>query len=1413
MNQNEHPSWDARRLIDQACNRLKQNSRQGLPLDVDSICRSLDSSLWHDFIRETVRLLRELRPTANDSSLIELMATKDTQIATIIKDVLREESADKSEPTSHESEGPTVDYDGGAVPYAPKMSQSPTQIDRFQVDRLLGKGGFGRVYLARDSQLERLVVLKLPRPEKFTSINAKESFIDEAKKVAMFRHSGIVTVYEVGEFEGLPYIVQEYISGGDLKKFSSSRRVDFRMAAKIVAEAADAIGFAHRHRIVHRDLKPENILLDQDGKAWVADFGLAIHEDQQLAVIGEFAGTVRYMSPEQVRRETHRLDGRSDIWSLGVILYQLLSHDAPFRAQTQDQLINQILQQDPRPLRQLDPGIPEDLERICQRCLMKKMHERYSTAFDLAQDLRMWLERTADPKPIVNSLAFLAIASGSVDDLGPSKQVSEQIVPKGLLAFDERDSGFYLQLLPGPRTRNRLPASVQFWKDWIERTDDQAESVGLIYGPSGCGKSSLIRAGIFSRLKEDIATVFIDATPLDTEVRLLAALRKLHPAIPDVLDLPPILAGLRQGHWNSHQTKTLIVLDQFEQWLHGNSLVQNCQLVEALRQCDGQHIQAILLARDDFWMAVSRFFDELELALQQHVNFASVDLFDLEHAAHVLNCLGQAYGKLPGRDLDHDQQLFLKEAVERIAIDSKVICVRLILFAETIKDRPWTTETLRQLGDTHEIGTLYLDQTISSPNANPGYRSRAAEISRVLECLLPDGGALIKASYRTRKQLADAAGLHFESPAFASLLDILDRQLRLIAPTEPDTGLPSNDTHRTNVGQELKLGYYQLTHDFLVPSIRNWLERKERETPAGRARLRLKHLADGWRDTGDRTFIPAPMEFVTIARYVHPAQCTREEQQLYAFAMKRYLRRAMTISAVLVLITIFWFQRDWQNREQRADLRVDQLLSAQLSAIPFAISALEIDPSFSLRAVKRSLSNDELNSQQRIKASIAQATLGGASHETIVSIVQAIELIPVEHSESVLKALRADQTTAQKSIRERYETAGTIELKSQLALTLFHLGDDSLLMEALENWIESDIPFAVIYDIPSLKNFTADYVALLVAQRPETNRHSRLAPIVNGLAGIDFTVVAQKVKEDLRQICGDLFLNSNSAALHSACECLLKRLGQTPPYGKLPIGPPKDPQREWMFDEFGLTFSRIGFADRVVSAQLIGPDIRAADDQPDSVAWICTTELSSELFNSIASAVAVAYFPESVNKEDPELPLTDVTAVQGFVLCNLLSAQAELERVYVETDELYEVSEATLNELPIYYKSPKKWSQNLKSNGYRLPTPSEYLYAAFQERKSLFPPGENRPYAQLFSNFSTLHRSAPMRCGELLPNCFGLFDISGNVSELLYSQNQMGYHVGLDFRRPKNSITQQVLAAPQFVWISRSFVGIRLVRK
>src|SRR5437773_5534779 len=277
----------------------------------------------------------------------------------------------------------------------PAGSSDPSEIaQRYQVIKRLGAGAFGTVYKAKDKILGRMVAIKTIRLEGLAASGGAglEELMDRFKREAMvsaqLKHPNIVTIYDIGDSEGVSYIAMEFIDGVGLDRvIASAGRLPIERAASLAAQVADALDFAHRHNVVHRDIKPANIMIEAGDRVKVTDFGIAKVTDSgdHLTQTGSLLGTPSYMSPEQARGS--ELDGRSDLFAVGCILYEMLMGKKAFRGDSITGLIFKIITEEPPPLRAEDPDIPEEMVRIIAKCLAKLPDQRYQTGRELAEDL------------------------------------------------------------------------------------------------------------------------------------------------------------------------------------------------------------------------------------------------------------------------------------------------------------------------------------------------------------------------------------------------------------------------------------------------------------------------------------------------------------------------------------------------------------------------------------------------------------------------------------------------------------------------------------------------------------------------------------------------------------------------------------------------------------------------------------------------------------------------------------------------------------------------------------------------------------------------------------------------------------------------------------------------------------------
>lgn len=925
----------------------------------------------------------------------------------------------------------------------------PERFGRYQVRSRIGGGGFGHVFLAFDAEmLDRYVAIKVPREDRLATPKDRENFIKEAKLLAGLKHPKIVTVYDSGRTEdGGCFVVSEYIDGNDLADELQTRRLSHRETASIVADVAEALHYAHGRQVVHRDVKPANILLDRGGSPYLADFGIALQEadyGQPTQVVGTFA----YMSPEQSRGEGHLIDGRSDIYSLGIVLYECLAGRRPFPAQ----LLDAGPHGEVRPLRQIDDTIPRELDRICQRALAERASDRYATADDMAADLRGWLagaELSTTP-----TIEFVETPG----EFAQPETAPIRIVPKGLRSFDVEDSDFFLSLIPGVRDRDGLPDSVRFWRTRIESRDaDASFRVGLIYGPSGCGKSSFLRAGLVPRLR-GVRPVVVECSSSGTEAALAHQLRKACPWLPEGLDLVQMFQRIRRGDDLARDSKVLIVLDQFEQWLHAHREEDASALVNALRQCDGTHIQCLISVRDDFWMGVTQFLHELEVELYPDRNVAALQLFSRRHALKILTAFGRAFGALPEHSPpDPAQNRFLKQVVDSLAEHDHVIPVRLALLAEMIKDKDWDPHTLEEIGGLSGIGVAFLEETFSATTAMPEHRMHARAARRVLKTLLPEEDGSIKGDMRSREELLAASGYGGQITDFNRLMGILDHDLRLITPTQRGDE-ETQDSAAQDTSERTK--YYHLTHDYLVPSLREWLTEKQKETLSGRAELRLAEYAAAWQSHATRRNLPSWWEWLGIVAFVPQTARSQSEsrRKLMAAATQNYVTRGGLLLACVILLTVGTI---YGIRVLQVGPLVDAITSARLEDIPNLVDSLganrapvmdrlhqiaqssSASPSVALRAKMALLSvdsqyagdlRDEMLTvnQPDVGTLVSWAVQNNQRmHEALPNLEEDLWQVAVQTEESPRRRLRAAAFLA--ALEPGYLTAETDEARRVLA--------------------------------------------------------------------------------------------------------------------------------------------------------------------------------------------------------------------------------------------------------------------------------------------------------------------------------------------------------------------------------------------
>ena len=333
-------------------------------------------------------------------------------------------------------------------------------------------------------------------------------------------------------------------------------------------------------------------------------------------------------------------------------------------------------------------------------------------------------------------------------------------------------------------------------------------------------------------------------------------------------------------------------------------------------------------------MALHRFMAVIGVRQNQDQNFAVVDLFDLQHARKVLIEFGRGYGMLPDdpKEMTCAQNDFLDRTIEGLSQEGRVVSIRLALFAEMLKGKPWTPETLKQVGGAEGVGVTFLEETFSARTAPPSYRIHQKAAQAVLRALLPEAGSNIKGNMRSHGELLAVSGYGSRPNEFDELLRILNSELRLISPIEPEESESDGQT-KTPVGEK----FFLLTHDYLVPSIREWLTRKQKETRRGQAELRLVDRSSLWNAKPENRHLPSLLEWTNIVLLTKQKDWTEPQRKMMRCAGRVHGLRGLGLAVLIALVS--WGGMEGYGRLRASDL-VESLESCVTSDVPAIVEKL-----------------------------------------------------------------------------------------------------------------------------------------------------------------------------------------------------------------------------------------------------------------------------------------------------------------------------------------------------------------------------------------------------------------------------------------------------------------------------------------
>lgn len=1191
-------------------------------------------------------------------------------------------------------------------PVIPDLASGDVLRNRYRIDRSLGKGGFGGVYLALDLNLGRKVAIKRQIGR---HLDDTELARNEAKFIAGLDHSAIVKVYDLidDEQEGV-LIIMEYVNGYTLHELMKRKRLSIARALELGIEIGQALIHAHSRRIVHRDLKPSNVLLDQTEQVKLSDFGLALGAINADTAPSS-AGTPKYMSPEQVRGESHRIDGRSDLWSLGVMLFEMLSGTHPFAGPSRGAIFEAILHDEPTPVRQLNPLVPDAVEHIVHRCLRKRMSERPASASDLVDDLKACLVSISHDTQVDAAGTGRPTAVDSPDSQTPftspssSHQRPLRVEPKGLRPYSEEDGVQYLDLIPGPRERSGLPESIHFWKKWASCDNvDEYASVGVLYGPSGAGKTSFVRAGLINQLDSDICSIVIECRSGDLAGRIEQAILSRFRQKAQAGSLSKLLSNLRKDEGDVFgYRKILIILDQFESWSTTATTEDRRTLAEALRHCDGKTLQSLFVVRDDYWSGITEIMQWIDVPLVENRNVRSLELLDPRHAQRILEGMGRAHGILPraNEPLSTEQQVFIREAIEGLSNNGRVVAVHLVMFAQISRVLPWTPQMLRKQGGVEGACAAYLHQIFETSSGPPAYRRLAGVVADILNELLPAQGDPLKASVKSVEDLRAKLLSAGSGAKCTEALRVLSEDLKLITPT------------RNEETTDLTLGSaegYQLAHDFLVEPVRNWVELVRKSTWRGRAVARLAELSELWQRKPQKQFLPSLREYAAMQMVV-PSSSRNEKQTKYLRAAGRYhagrvaATTVATVAAVIFgVLALNQYSKavDAKRLERLANVRL--LVDGPAKDVNKLLDELGRDPQCWPIV---SVFLEDKSPQIQVRGGLLALRLGKGSFATIAA---SLEYAEPELFEVVL--LAAEPSDGKKALQDVCASEkSTLRHRMRAAVLLLYLGNDSAVRDLFRPQQVANSTPEQLLDVSLDWRGEPKPWADLIDRSSEADAQATAMLILGSYSTSELDSAL-----DWRKI--------GSLEKHAKLQVRNMADWQLRYHGKMPLNtaatlPPAD--ADWSVTP-----------QMKIEMRRIEPGVLNRWDFPEThpesypvrnerLIWAATTVIHRGLFEQFLSEVknyadGTAIEPLADNgtipnevEIHPTRPAVGMRFDAGIEFCNWLSRKEGYTPYYI-----YEPKNSKPDDAPKRGPQPSKWKLSPSSGGFRFPTETEFQYLA-----------------------------------------------------------------------------------------------------
>jgi formylglycine-generating enzyme required for sulfatase activity len=736
----------------------------------------------------------------------------------------------------------------------------------------------------------------------------------------------------------------------------------------------------------------------------------------------------------------------------------------------------------------------------------------------------------------------------------------------------------------------------------------------------------------------------------------------------------------------------------------------------------------------------------------------------MDHARKVLAAVGRAFGKLPENvgEANQEQMLFLKQAVSGLAQEGKVISVRLALFAEMMKGKSWTPASLKAAGGTEGVGVTFLEETFSAANSPPEHRFHQKAARAVLKTLLPETGTDIKGHMRSHVELLEASGYGNRSQDFNVLLHILDNEIRLITPTDPEG---KDDAAASSVPAGAK--YYQLTHDYLVHSLRDWLTRKQKETRRGRAELRLAERTALWQAKPENRHLPSWWEYLNAVWFVPKQNRTAIQQQMLSRARRIHaVRWGSGVTLLLVVGVVIWnfvsAQLDASLRNQ-VTTAVGTMQSSRGLAVPFTLKELQKLPRDLVVAELR-LRYESAEPKHKPGLAYALAEDGRVDVEFLCSLVDGAAFDEVDNLAAALSHDRDaalnnfDAVAKQAQERQRRPEEKDRRYKARLAVLALHLGDDRLAADMCRFENRPD-PIQRTLFVDEFSNWHGNLEKLAPHCEKLSDRALRSA-LSMAVGSIPAERLVPSDADAWKPLIREWFQAAPDNATLSAAGWAFRQWKVDLP--ALSNASQPSESRDWFVNSLGMTLLKIR------PGQFVRDDqVREAKGQTVTLSrafFLCDREVTIGQFGQFVEDIEWPQEEKPANWQrvnqanDVDMrdhPQDSVSWYDAVLFCNWLSKKEGLAPCYERTGKKERIQIAKNG----------AWRLAATGTGYRLPTEAEWEYACRAGTTTDFACGSDQELLRKYAVYQS-SRAGPV--GDKLPNAWGLFDMHGNLVEWCY---------------------------------------------